>query len=63
MKRKIFSLLVLSFVLLPLLAVQAQTTSGRIAFSATAPGLSGALDLTFILYDADTGGTALYTDS
>ncbi len=65
MKRKIFGILVLGFVFLPLLAVQiqAQTTSGRIAFSGTAPGLSGPLDLTFILYDADTGGSALYMDS
>ena len=66
MKHKIFALLVLSFVLLSTLTlqVQAQTASGRIAFSGTAPVLSGPQDLTFILYDADTGGTALgYTDS
>jgi hypothetical protein len=63
MKYKIIYLLALIFVLLPLLSVQAQTTSGRIPFSGTAPGLSGPLDLTFILYDADTGGTALYMDS
>lgn len=62
MKCKIFGLLVLWFALLPL-AVQAQTTSGRIPFSGTAPALSGPQDLTFILYDAEIGGTAFYIDS
>src|SRR5262245_500379 len=39
-------------------------TSQLIPFSGTAPGQDGEVDLTFNLYDADTGGTYLgYTDA
>lgn len=51
MKCKIFGLLVLVIVLLPLLTVQAQTTSGRIAFTAMlGPPFPG--DFRFNIIDA-----------
>ncbi len=53
MKRKLFSLLVLGFVLLPLLSVQAQTTSGTIAFTAMlGPPFPG--DFRFNIIDASS---------
>ncbi len=70
MKRKMFSLLVLSFVLLPLLAVQAQTTQGQIAVTgllpsappppapACLPPAPATADLTFFIIDG--GSTVLY---
>ena len=59
MKRKMFGLLVLSFVLLLTLALQAQaqTTSGRIAFSAMLSGPPFPVDFRFNITD---GTSILY---
>ncbi|TAJ83028.1 hypothetical protein EPO44_17235 [bacterium] len=66
MKRKIFALLVVSFVLLPLLTVQAQVqpTEGLIQFSGSILGqLDGPVDLRFRLFPVASGGAFCFEET
>lgn len=64
MNRKFQYLLVVSVLWAMLTVWAGAQTSQLIPFNGAAPGQDGAVDLTFKLYDADTGGTFLgYTDA